>query len=148
MRLGDAGEQGSRTLEIARVRHACLEGGATGLRFQLVGRSLGDLLSLIDDDDTVREVLGFFHVLGGEQHRRAGVDQFPDESPHLVTGSRVQAGGRLVEEQDRGVRDQAGPDVEAPPHPARVGLDQVVGRVREREPLERLLRAAPVLPRT
>jgi hypothetical protein len=60
-----------------------------------------------------------------------------------VRGSRP--GRRLVEEQDSRTGDQARADVQAPPHPARVGLDQPVASVREVEPLEHVLGAAATL---
>ena len=50
----------------------------------------------------------------------------------------VEAGGRLVEEQHRRVRHQAGGEVEPATHAARVGLDHAVGRERQLELLEQL----------
>ena len=47
-----------------------------------------------------------------------------------LAAARVEAGGRLVEEEHRGARDEARGEVQAPPHPARVGTDPAVGRRR------------------
>src|SRR5262249_46372708 len=50
----------------------------------------------------------------------------------------VEAGGRLVEEQDRRLGDQAGGEVEPAPHATRVALHDPVGGVAEVEPVEQL----------
>ena len=58
--------------------------------------------------------------------------------PHLVAAARVEAGGRLVEEEQVGRVEDAGGDVEAPPHAARVVLDLLAGRVGQPEGVEQL----------
>ena len=93
----------------------------------------------------MREVLGLLHVLRREQHGRAAGDEILDEAPDIVAGPGVQAGGRLVEEQHPRAADQAGADVEAAAHAARVGLHELIGRVGEREAFEHLLGAAAAL---
>ena len=80
--------------------------GVLGL--QSVGRAERDQLALVDDADPVA-VLRLFHEVGRDQDRdagrRHGVDSVPERAPH----DRVDAGGRLVEEQDaRLVHDRAG----------------------------------------
>jgi hypothetical protein len=42
---------------------------------------------------------GLVEVVGGQQHRRAGVAQFLDQGPELPARGRVETRGRLVEEQ-------------------------------------------------
>ena len=54
---------------------------------------------------------------------------------------RVEAGGRLVEEQHRRAVDERGGEVEPPAHAARVGADGPVGGVGELEALEQLVGA-------
>jgi hypothetical protein len=49
---------------------------------------------------------------------------------------------RLIEEQHVGLADQAGGDVEATPHAARIGLGRAVAGLGEAEALEHLARAA------
>ena len=93
----------------------------------------------------MREVLGLLHVLGRQQHGRAAGDELLDEAPDIVAGTGVEAGGRLVEEQHPRAANQAGADVEAAAHPARVGLDELIGRVGQREALEHILGAAAAL---
>ena len=57
----------------------------------------------------------------------------------------IQAGRRLVQEQDPRTADQARPDVEPAAHPARVGLDEIVGGVGQREALQHVLGATAAL---
>src|SRR5690606_10878573 len=74
--------------------------------------------------------------------RAALVRLLADDAPQLQTATRIEASCRLVEEQDRGVRDQAGGKVEASTHAARIGLDRSVGGVNEVEALKKLIGAA------
>ena len=54
---------------------------------------------------------------------------------------RVEPGGRLVEEQHARPVDEPERDVEPAPHPARVGLDDAVGRVGDPDELQQLVGA-------
>jgi len=54
----------------------------------------------------------------------------------------VEPGRRLVEEDDRGLRDQRRRDVQPAPHASRIGLGGTVCGLRELEPLQQLVRAA------
>ena len=64
------------------------------------------------------------------------------ELPELEPRARVEAGGRLVEEQHARLADQAGAEVEPAAHAAGVAADETVGRVAEAEPLQRVGRTA------
>ncbi len=64
-----------------------------------------------------------------------------EDVPELVAGPRVQAGGGLVEEEHLRPGDEGRRQVEAAPHPARVGLDQAPAGVRQRELLQQLVGA-------
>ena len=59
-----------------------------------------------------------------------------DRVPHLAAGARVQAGGRLVEEDQRRPRDQARREVEPPAHAAGELRERPVGGLLEPELLE------------
>jgi hypothetical protein len=59
-------------------------------------------------------------------------------SPHAETAPRVQARGRLVEEEHRRAEDQSSGEIEPPAHAARVGLRGPLGGVREVEALQQL----------
>ena len=61
-----------------------------------------------------------------------------DDVPQLQPAARVEAGRRLVEEQHRRRDHEAGGQVEAPAHAARVRAQRAVGRVRELEHVEQL----------
>ncbi len=85
-------------------------------------------------------VLGLVQVVGGEQDRRAGVGQALDQAPELAAGLRVEAGGRLVQEQQLGAADDAERDVE----PAALAAGQAgragVALLRQADQLDRLVR--------
>ena len=66
-----------------------------------------------DDRHPVGEALRLVHVVGGEEDRLAEVAQAGDHVPGLAPRRGVEAGGRLVEEEQLGVADQRHADVEA-----------------------------------
>ncbi|GAA3235892.1 hypothetical protein GCM10010468_69880 [Actinocorallia longicatena] len=107
------------------------------------GVALGHDPAVVDHADPVGEPVGLLEVLGGEQDRGALGDEGTDRRPHLGTSARVQAGGRLVEEQHPGRADEGGGQVEAAAHPAGVLRDRPVAGVREAEPLQQLGGAQP-----
>ena len=86
-----------------------------------------------DDDDRGGEPFGFLDVLGGQQRASAPGGQLPEDLPQLQASGRVQAGGRLVEEQDRGRGQQRGGEVQAAAHPPGVRPDQAPGRAGQAE---------------
>ena len=65
-------------------------------------------------------------------------DQRADDVPHAQPARRVEAGGRLVEEEHRRAGHEAGGEVEAAAHAAGVRLHHAVGGVGELELLEQL----------
>ena len=69
-------------------------------------------------------------------------DALPDDLPHAEATARIEAGRRLVEEDQPGPADQRARQVEPPPHAARVRLDRAVGRIGQRELLEQVVGAA------
>ena len=87
--------------------------------FSSSGVPCGDLAAVVDDRDPVGELVGLVEVLRGQQHRAAVGDQLADRVPHLAAGAGVEPGGGLVEEDQRRPGDQAGREVEPPPHAAR-----------------------------
>ena len=101
----------------------------------------------VEHGDPVGELVGLLQVLGGEEDGDAAGDQLADDLPHGPAAARVEAGGRLVEEDDPRVADQRHRQVEPAPHAAGVGRDRLPGRVGQVEPLEQLGGAAPALGR-
>ena len=105
------------------------------------GRALGDHAPGVDDADLVGELVRLVEVLGGEHDRGAVAHERPDRAPHLVAAARVEAGRRLVEEQDARRQDEAGGEVEAAAHAAGVLLHRLAAGVGEAEVLEELVGA-------
>ena len=64
---------------------------------------------MVDDGDPVAERLGLVHVVSGDDDRAAAVVEAGKQLPQVAPGLRVQAGGRLVEEDHvRVVHKRAG----------------------------------------
>ena len=78
------------------------------------GAPMRDDLPLAQDGDAVGELLGLVEVVRGQQDRLAERAQRADHLPGGPARGRVEAGRRLVEEEDLGVADQAEAEVEPP----------------------------------
>ena len=98
-----------------------------------------DQLALADDADAVGHLLGLVDVVRGEDDGDARVAQAPHQRPHVAAQLDVDAGGRLVEEEDLGlVRERLG-DEDAALHPARQRHDLVVALLPQRQLAQHLL---------
>src|SRR6266545_4264611 len=75
--------------------------------------ALGDDPAGRDDRHAVGQVLRLVHVVGGEQDRLAEVAQALHQLPRAAPGRGIEAGGRLVEEEQVGVADDAEGEVQA-----------------------------------
>ena len=95
-----------------------------------------------DDRDAVGEGLRLVHVVRGEEDRLAQVAQAADHVPGLAARRGVEAGGRLVEEEQLGVADQGEGDVEPPLLPARERRGPGVRLLGEADQLHRLVDVA------
>ena len=91
-----------------------------------------------EHDDAVGEPLRLLHVVRGQQDRLAEAAQVGDRLPRLAPRGRVEAGRRLVEEDQLGVADQAEREVQAPP----LAAGEVGARGTRRGPPARPARAA------
>ena len=78
-------------------------GGEAGARHHLLDGALGDQAAVGDVVDAVA-ALGLVHVVGGDEHGHAALGQPVDLVPELAARLGVDAGGRLVEEQERRAR--------------------------------------------
>ncbi len=106
---------------------------------ELVRRAVGDHSAVVDHRDPVGQAIGLVEVLGGQQHGGAVVDQVLDRLPQAEAAARVEAGGRLVEEDHRRLGDQRRGEVEPATHAAGVGAwPSGLGSVAEVEALEQL----------
>src|SRR5699024_7371951 len=54
--------------------------------------------AVVNDPDSIAEVLGFLHVVRGEHNSRTTVSDVLDDIPHRQAGLRIQRRGQLVEE--------------------------------------------------
>jgi hypothetical protein len=120
--VGDAGDGGQRLQEdfaaglIFEVEFVDFFGSDGGLEGG--GGILHEDFAVVDDGDAVAELVGLFHVVGGEDDGDAFLAELADGLPHGESGLGVQAGGGLVEEEDFGpVGDGAG-DLDALGEPA------------------------------
>src|SRR6185369_2323901 len=88
---------------------------------EAVGRVLGDHTALVEDRDATAETLGLGKVVGREDDRRVvGRVDLLDERLDVELAARVESGRRLVEQQERGTRQQRSRDgdllLHAPAH--------------------------------
>ncbi len=69
---------------------------------EVLGRVDREQLAVVDDREPVAELVGLLHVVRGEQDRLAVGVELAEDLPERDAALRVEAGGRLVEEEDRG----------------------------------------------
>src|SRR5262249_25890830 len=134
---------------VGGVRRLELDRRSADLLLQRLRRALGDDAAVVDDPDAVGELVGLLEVLGREEDGDALVLRKP---AHLVpeggAALDVQAGRRLVEEEDARAVDERQGEVEPALHAAGVALDAAVARLGQADTLEQLVRAlAPALAR-
>ena len=117
------------------------------LRLEIGGSAFGDELALVDDPDAICEDVRLLEVLRGQEdgHTRLPPHQ-GDLVPDVRTALRVEAGGRLVEEEDARRVDQGEREVEPALHPAREPLHLAIRVVRQPDAMQQFFRArAPLL---
>ena len=120
-----------------------LDRRAADLGLERVGRALGDDPAGVDDPDPVGERVGLLEVLGGEEDGHAVVVGEPrDLVPERGAALHVEAGRRLVEEEEPRLVDERQREVEPAPHAARVAADLAVGGVGEADARDQLVAAA------
>ena len=83
--------------------------------------------------------LDLVHVVRREKHRRPALGQAADQLPRVAPARGVEAGGGLVEEEQRRVPDDAEPDVEPPLLSAGQTLHPVVRLLAEPDQLDDLV---------
>jgi hypothetical protein len=82
--------------------------------------------------------------MAGHKHRAALAAQRPQQITDLFDAGRVQAVGRLVQDQHLGILEQGSGQAQALAHPQRIALDQVIGPLGQPDPLQG--RAHPARP--
>ncbi len=93
-----------------------LDGGLPGLVAQLVERALGDQPAAGDDADAVGHALGDFEDVRGHDDGAAGGDALAQHVLDLARGAGVEAGQRLVEDDELGVVHQRAGERHLLPH--------------------------------
>ncbi len=107
---------------------------------QRVGGVEREQPAVVDDRDPLAELVGLFHVVRREHDRLAPPVQLADHVPQREPALRIEAGGRLVEEQHVGVVHDRPGDHQPLRHAARQLVHVRRGAVGEPELLEQLIR--------
>ncbi len=147
--VGPGGDVVHARLRGADAQRARVVGGpqperAAGRLLAQVGqRALEDDLPRAHDRHAVAQLLDLPHEVAGEQDRHAAVGQAPHERAHVAHPGGVQAGRRLVEQEQARLADEGAGDAQPLAHAVRVAADLVLGAVAEVDRLERLLDAGP-----
>src|SRR5207302_6134815 len=118
-----------------------LEGHSVGpdTRFQIRRRPLNDDPPVVDDRDPVAEPIRLLHVVRGKEHGGALAADSLELLPESGAALRVEALGRLVEDQDLWAMDQSAGEVEAPLHTSRIGSRQLLRDLGKAHQLEQLV---------
>ena len=103
------------------------------------GEPVASDLAGVHRDEPI-EALGLFHIRGRDDdaHARAARPHPLDQFPELAARQRIDAGRRLVEDQQIGIVDQRAAKAELLPHAARQLLRRAVGERREPGAVEQL----------
>ena len=105
---------------------------------EFVRRPLRDDLAPVEDGDPMGEPVRLLEVLRRQEDRDAAGDEVADDLPHHPPTPRVEACGRLVEEDDPRVADEGHRQVEPASHPPGEGRKRLLRRFDQIEPLEQL----------
>ena len=129
-----------------RIGGRHLDGRAADLGLEPGRGALGDDPAVVDDSDPIGQRVRLLQVLRGEEHGHPLVMGQPRHLlPQRRAALRVEAGGRLVEEEDPRRVDERQCEIEASLHSARVTADAAVGRLGQADSLEQLLSAPPAV---
>ena len=105
---------------------------------QLAARPLGPDPPLVDDPDAVAEPLRLLHVVGRVEDRHPLLAEGLDARQDRVPALRIDADGRLVEDEQLRPVEEADGDVQAALHAARELLGPVLRPVGQADDLEEL----------
>lgn len=90
------------------------------MRFdQFIGTALGKDSATTDDRDTIAELCRLLHVVGREDQRFPLRLQTPEAVPDQVSGTQVQARGRLVKDNQIRIIHQRPGNQQTPLHSSR-----------------------------
>ena len=104
-------------------------------------RALVDDPPAAHDGDAVAQLLDLGELVAREQHRDPLRGEPLDQRAHVAHARGIEAGRRLVQQQQPWPPDQRGRDAEPLSHAVRVAADLVTPAAREVDDVERLLDA-------
>ncbi len=95
---------------------------------------------MIDDGNAIAELVRLVHVVRRQEHRQLalGLDS-PEHLPDAHARYGIEAGGRLVEEEDARLVHEPSRDLHTPAHPARQVFHLRRPPLRELDGLEQLV---------
>ncbi len=131
----DAGHAQQLLGERLQVGAAHRVGAQVRLRDHLLDGALRQQLAVGDVGDLVA-ALGLVHVVGGDQHAHALGGELVDLAPELAPRLGVDAGGRLVEQQQLGLGQDAGAERQALLPAARQLAGQLALAALQAQPLD------------
>jgi hypothetical protein len=98
-------------------------------RNEFSSRPLSDKPAAVDDPDPRAHSFRLLHVMGRVNDREALPSELLHPFENGVSALRIDTHGRLVKDQELGMIEQPGGDVEAPLHAARVRVEPVVAPI-------------------
>ena len=128
-----ASEDLGRRFDLGALVHDDLDPLTALLGLEGIGGAAGDDLPVVVAGDGVGQLVGLLQVLRREQERRPVPDETADDLPHPEPAARIEAGRRLIEEEQPRPADEGAAEVQPSPHAARIGLDHPVGGIVEVE---------------
>ena len=109
---------------------------------KLVARSGRADLAAVEDHHPVAHILDIGEEMRGEEDRLPTATELEDEVLHLARAERIEARGRLVEDEELGVVHERLREAETPRHALRELSRRPVRHALEADHLEQLRRAA------
>ena len=94
-------------------------------------------IAVVDHDHAIGQPLGFLHVMRRVEERLAAPLEGLEVVEDRVAALRIDADGRLVEQQDIGVVENPGGEIEAPLHAAAEVLDAIADAIAEADEIDR-----------
>jgi len=137
-------DQGLRVLVLAEVKDERI--GLLNLVGELGLSAQRDQFAVVDDTHTMREFLGFLHVMRGVEHGHSLAVELLDRVENSAPRLGIDAHGWLIHEEQAGAVQQSHADVHPPFHPAGVGLDTLLCLILQADLLEHLIGACGQFP--
>ena len=88
---------------------------------------------MIDDGDTLAQLVGFFHVMGGQDNGDPTLLKFADDVPQCQTRLRIEACTGLIQEEHFGIVGDGASDLDPLREAAGKGLNKCLGGLGQLE---------------